>query len=95
MLNRYRIIQDPGHGWLEVPLEELDQLGVTSDQISSYSYVHGAMAYLEEDCDAMVFIKARGIAPRDFTADHTIEVYECPTSIRHYQPYPSTKPRDW
>jgi hypothetical protein len=42
--------QDPGHGWARVPLQLLDDLGI-AEQISSYSYMRGAYAYLEEDCD--------------------------------------------
>ena len=46
---------DPGHAWLEVPLAELKSLGVAGE-ISSYSYINGETAYLEEDCDAGIFI---------------------------------------
>jgi hypothetical protein len=48
---------DPGHGWLAVKLNELKMLGIEND-ISTYSYVKGKTAYLEEDCDAPRFIKA-------------------------------------
>jgi hypothetical protein len=48
---------DPGHGWLAVKLSELKMLGIATD-ISSYSYVKGKTAYLEEDCDMMAFLKA-------------------------------------
>lgn len=48
---------DPGHGWLAVKLSDLKMMGIET-QISSYSYVKGKTAYLEEDCDAPVFIKA-------------------------------------
>jgi len=54
---------DPGHGWMAVKLSELKMFGI-EDKISSYSYVKGKTAYLEEDVDAMAFInaaKARGI----------------------------------
>lgn len=51
-------VRDPGHSWLKVPMKELDRLGI-ADDISSYSYQKGDMAYLEEDCDAGVFIQAR------------------------------------
>jgi len=54
---------DPGHAWLAVKLSELDMLGIRNE-ISSYSYVKGKTAYLEEDCDAGKFIEAmrsRGI----------------------------------
>ncbi len=54
---RYRFISDPGHGWLEVPVSELDQLNI-AHLISSCSYTNGAFVYLEEDCDLSVFFTA-------------------------------------
>lgn len=52
---------DPGHGWLEVPVAELRELGIAG-QISAYSYLSQdrQTAYLEEDCDAAVYVKALG-----------------------------------
>lgn len=59
-------LADPGHGWLQVDMEQLKRLRI-ADQISAYSYVSRdrRIAYLEEDCDAGRFIealKAAGIA---------------------------------
>lgn len=48
---------DGGHGWLEVPLDELRKRGLT-ERVSEYSYIHDNVAYLEEDCDAAIFIAA-------------------------------------
>lgn len=48
---------DPGHGWLEVKYRELKDLGI-EDKISSYSYIKGDAVYLEEDCDASVYLNA-------------------------------------
>ncbi len=48
---------DPGHAWLAVKLSEIEMLGIKTD-ISSYSYIKGKTAYLEEDCDAPKFIQA-------------------------------------
>jgi hypothetical protein len=47
---------DPGHGWLEVYLSELEELGIRN-RISSYSYRNRAIAMLEEDCDMSLFIE--------------------------------------
>lgn len=63
---------DPSHGWLEVPLDLVRDLGI-SDDISQYSYRDGNFAYLEEDGDLSTFLdkaKAKGwnIA---FTEKHT------------------------
>ena len=49
---------DPGHGWLEVSFTELQKVGLTPGDFSSYSYQRGSVVYLEEDCDAYVFIRA-------------------------------------
>lgn len=54
----YDFFFDPGHGWLKVPKSELVALGIV-DKISSYSYLRGDYAYLEEDCDATLFITER------------------------------------
>ena len=49
---------DPGHGWLEVPVPVLMQVGLMPSDFSSYSYQQGHVVYLEEDCDASAFIMA-------------------------------------
>ena len=50
---------DGGHAWLEVEKFYLDAT-MTAKQISSFSYQSndGTIAYLEEDCDAYIFLKA-------------------------------------
>jgi len=49
---------DDGHGWLAVTTDQLDDVGVPLSSISPYSYRKGNTLYLEEDCDAGVFIDA-------------------------------------
>jgi len=49
---------DPGHGWLEVPVEHLQKADLSPSDFSGYSYVNGTTVYLEEDCDAEVFIRS-------------------------------------
>ena len=49
---------DSGHGWLAVRIKELNDLGI-ADKVSSYSYMNGKTAYLEEDCDASVYLDAQ------------------------------------
>lgn len=53
----YTFHSDPGHGWLEVPIKDLEVLGI-KNKISSFSYYSASkgIAYLEEDCDASYFI---------------------------------------
>ena len=53
----YTYHTDPGHGWLEVGVDELILLGI-GEKISSYSYINGGKAYLEEDCDMELFMNA-------------------------------------
>lgn len=58
MLKRFDFVADESHGWLKVPVRELERLEIV-DQISAYSYRKGDMAYLEEDRDMKVFLQAR------------------------------------
>ena len=56
---------DAGHGWLAVKLSLVRELGLAKF-ITPYSYMQGKTAYLEEDCDAQMFI-------RHFTAKFGVE----------------------
>lgn len=63
---------DPGHGWVSVKLQTLIDLGI-ADKISTYSYIRGKSAYLEEDCDLGLLFKecdSRGLKI-DLTTKHT------------------------
>lgn len=53
----YRFFSDAGHGWLEVPREEVEASGA---KVSAYSYYDPDtdMVYLEEDRDAWTFLDA-------------------------------------
>lgn len=51
------VFADPGHAWAAVPVAELVELGI-AHKISAYSYRKREVAYLEEDCDLGVYIKA-------------------------------------
>lgn len=48
---------DPGHGWLQASYEDLKVLGILG-AISACSYRNGDTVYLEEDLDAVTYIKA-------------------------------------
>lgn len=50
-------IADPGHGWLRVPLVDIAALGLET-ALSSFSFIDGHYAYLEEDCDAARYLAA-------------------------------------
>lgn len=50
-------ITDPGHGWLRVPLVDIAMMGLET-AISSFSFIDGHYAYLEEDADCTVYLAA-------------------------------------
>ena len=82
----YNVYADPSHAWVKVKIAELDKLGI-SKYITSFSYVRGDHAYLEEDCDAGVFLSAlkeRGIEPK-FKFHHT----DNRSKIRGYASFPA------
>jgi len=61
----FHFYADPAHGWLKVKIAQLRKLGLM-EHITSYSYVKGENAFLEEDCDASTFLqklKEFGIEP--------------------------------
>lgn len=65
---------DPSHAWLEVSLSDIQALGI-GDKISRYSYIKGDRVFLEEDCDASVYLdKAKGegweISIKESYTDH-------------------------
>ena len=80
---KLRYIQDPGHGWLEVPVKMLAELGI-QDKITSYSYRKGTMVYLEEDLDMHTFMTACYANKQLVELD---EVYQERTAIRGYDQY--------
>jgi hypothetical protein len=55
---------DAGHGWLQVSIADLSNIGMSPRDFSRYSYqdARGLVFYLEEDCDASKFITAWEIA---------------------------------
>lgn len=74
---------DPGHGWVRVKRDVLTKLAI-ADKISPYSYQRGDYAYLEEDCDLSVLIKALEAAGKklELVSKHTnrsskIRSYSC------------------
>lgn len=78
-------IQDPGHGWLKVKKDLLIKLDI-ANKISSYSYMRGAYAYLEEDCDYSTFQAAMNNAGLNFTCRDCVSRAR-PSKIRSYAQY--------
>ena len=56
--NTFDLVTDASHGWLKVPVAELERLNIVED-ITTFSYVRNDMAYLEQDADMATFLKAR------------------------------------
>lgn len=87
---RLDFYEDPGHGWLAVPLALLDRLDLL-DKVSSYSYMRGRLAHLEEDCDYSLFAAAMRDAGLSFSLRerHT----DNPSRIRSYEPFSAARAR--
>jgi len=85
----YKFYTDGGHGWLQVPKEQIRQLGIEA-QISGHSYHDKDNVYLEEDCDMAVFLKKKGItSPAGYQVFHqqVEEVYHHNSPIRNLPHY--------
>jgi hypothetical protein len=67
---------DPGHGWLEVSIPDLLRVGLVPSDFSAYSYQHLNKVYLEEDCDATMFV---------MTYEQQVGTFECVTQHLNYQ----------
>jgi CTP:phosphocholine cytidylyltransferase-like protein len=80
----YVFVSDAGHGWLTVTIEELIDLGI-AEKISSYSYVKENIAYLEEDCDAPLFVKTYNEKYAELPKWEEVYVEDAP--LRNYQRY--------
>ena len=79
-----KVFADPGHAWARFSKAKLVSLGI-ADKISSYSYQNGNNAFLEEDCDLGVLVKAlrdRGYEIK-FNESHTNRQ----SKIRGYNTY--------
>lgn len=76
-----KFLMDVCHGWLSVKIKEIYELGL-EDKISVYSYKKGQTAYLEEDCDAPLYLKAQ----RDRGVDVQVSYGKCQerSPIRNY-----------
>lgn len=59
-------VQDPGHGWIAADIHALRQYNLT-DKVSEYSYRDGDLVWLEEDCDASLYLNALRRAGIPFT----------------------------
>lgn len=72
------MFNDPGHAWLSVAITDLIALKI-EHEISAYSYMNATRAFLEEDCDASIFLNAAKKAGWNVSVS---EKYAEKTSIR-------------
>lgn len=87
---RLNFYEDPGHGWLAVPLPLLERLQLL-DSISTYSYMRGMLAHLEEDDDYARFALAMRAAGRVLAIrEHHTDKH---SRIRNYDPYSPERAR--
>ena len=86
-MKTYIFHSDAGHGWLKVPMSEIKEFKI-EDKISRFSYMKGDMVYLEEDCDAPLFIDKLEAEGQKFNYRVIKAEY---SSIRGYPPYPQKK----
>lgn len=77
---------DPGHGWLEVSRSDLAELGIAAS-VTPYSYQDAGRVYLEEDCDASLYLEAAKAAGWRVTM---VEKYADPSPVRNFQQYRQT-----
>jgi hypothetical protein len=82
---KLNVYTDPGHGWVKVRKSLLKKLGI-ADKITPCSYMRGDYAYLEEDCDASIFVEAmkRAGKPYEFKVYTT---RDRASRIRNYASY--------
>ena len=59
--DRLHFFSDSGHGWLRVPLQDVQLAMLQGLKLTTYSYQDDKYAYLEEDLDAPEWINFRQI----------------------------------
>jgi hypothetical protein len=79
-----KVFADPGHAWARFPKAKLVQLGI-ADKISPYSYMNGANAFLEEDCDLSVLVVA--LRDRGYEIKFNESHANKQSKIRNYSTY--------
>ena len=84
----YVFHSDAGHGWLAVKRTELARLGIL-ERISEFSYQRGGTVYLEEDCDAGIFMRVKeGMGEKVFYRESNLDN----SPIRSYERF---EVEDW
>ena len=83
----FLFISDPGHGWLVCDVDAVNEVGLSMFEFSSYSFGQNGALFLEEDCDATLFVLA-------FEAHHgrkpTLSFVDVPAFDRNKARLPGT-----
>ncbi len=87
MRKSFEIHSDPGHAWCKVDIITLCKLGIAG-KISPYSYWRKGFAYLEEDLDLGLLIKAMNERGHQIKFRERVS-RERPSRIRNYEGYQS------
>lgn len=85
-MRKFKICSDPGHAWVKIKKKLLEKLGI-ADKISSYSYMRGDWAYLEEDSDAGIFVTEYRRQIGELELDETSGNGNRSSRIRNYESY--------
>lgn len=72
--------EDAGHAWLKVPRLVLRRLDLL-DKISGYSYEYMGFVYLEEDMDAVTYLRV--LFPEGFSSPEFTQFYSMYVSSTH------------
>jgi hypothetical protein len=82
----YVFHHDSGHGWLEVPVQEIKAMGF-EERITPYSYLDRDKAYLEKNIDSGTFLDIRKLLPKPFIIKNNYMNGMCPIrDLPHYKP---------
>jgi len=82
---------DPGHSWVKVPKSLLRKVGI-QNMVSSFSYMKGDYAYLEEDIDFTLFDSA--MIQLGLTCELKEHYTDNASRIRNYDSYVNYNEKD-
>ena len=73
MTDGYRIHDDAGQAWVEVPRDQIEQLGIGGVlSARSRRSPDGSMVYIHEHEDFQRFVTALGVAPEALALDEDV-----------------------
>lgn len=87
-MRKFKFHYDAGHGWLQVHLNDLQDIGLAPADFTRFSYRNGDWLYLEEDLDAGTFIREWERKFDEFRVHHIDDGYNSP--IRNFERLPDS-----